>query len=135
MPNASDINKGMTLDEIVGSDIPAEAFAALKSPAVKELNASLNPRVPGGISDLVDRLVTGDSDEEELVADALVAAIEEYKEAIDAAIAADLIVQADLTRDQQLNDLAAGILPQAVLNPQLLEMVTTSKFKELTKGK
>jgi hypothetical protein len=131
MPTASDINKGMSLDEIIGSDAPKEVFGALRSTAVKDLNDSLNPRVPGGISELLDRLLNGDSNDEELVGDALAAAILEHHETIDSTIAADLEVQAELIRNQQLNDLASGILPQAVLNPLLLDMVTTDKFKEI----
>lgn len=130
MPTQEEINNGMTLDEILGSDAPADVFGSLKSKVLDELDASLNDRVPGGISDLVNKLLAGDGDPA-IVADALAAELTKFKTAIDEQIETDLTIQTDLKTERAAIDLTTQILPQNVLQPELLDIVTTDSFKEV----
>lgn len=130
MATQTDINNGMSLDEILGSDAPAEVFGSLKDPTIKDLDDSLNSRVPGGISELLKRLQTP-GENVQLVADALVAELQSFTTDIDNVIDSDLAVQTDLKQERATVDLTSVILPEQVLQPELLEIVTTDQFKKI----
>ena len=130
MPTQTDINTGMSLDEILASDAPADVFAALKDDTINKLDDSLNKRVPGGISELMERLLDP-KETTQIIADALIAELASFTADIDGVIGADLSVQDNLRKDREAIDLTSVILPQEVLQPELLEIVTTDQLKEV----
>lgn len=130
MPTEDEINSGMSLDEILGSDAPSEVFGSLKSTVLSDLDDSLNDRVPGGISSLMQRLMNNEGDPA-IVADALAAELTKFKMKIDEQIETDLTVQADLKTERAAIDLTTQILPANVLQPELLDIVTTDSFKDI----
>lgn len=133
MPTLEEINTGMGLDEILGSDAPPEVFGSLKDRSIHAFDDSLNERVEGGISELLERLLTTtDTVEQQRIADALTAELSNHTTTLDNVIDADLTAQVDLKTKREAIDLTMVILPDQVLQPELLDIVTTDQFKELT---
>jgi hypothetical protein len=130
MPTLDDINIGMTLDEILGSDAPAEVFGALKDRTIHRFAESLDERAPGGISELLQQLLAAAPADQQRYADALMSEITKHTSGIDDVIDADLSTQAYLQAQREVIDLTTVILPDQVLQPELLDIVTTDEFKE-----
>lgn len=129
MVTETDIKNGMGLDEIIGSDAPETVFGSLKSDAMNKLEQSLNPRVPGGVTELLDMFVHTPSTDQGIVADAICALLEQMKGDLDNTIQSDLTAQTAVKDEQEAIDLTSQILPTEVLQPNLLNLVTTPAFK------
>lgn len=128
MPTQTEINGGMGLDQILGTEAPAEVFASLKSTAVDDLDNSLNPNVEGGISELLEMFLNAPDDDQGLIADAICDLLSHSKTKIDTAISDDLDAQQAFRDEQEEIDLTSQILPTD-LQPELLDLVTTDAFK------
>jgi hypothetical protein len=125
----ADIKNGMGLDEIIGSSAPASVYGSLKSDVATKISDSFNPLISSGITDLFYQLILPGADQQ-IIADAMSASLDKMIANLNASSDADLAGQAVIKADQESIDLTSQLLPSAVLQPELLDLVTTQAFKD-----
>lgn len=130
MASLDEIKQGLGLDQILAREMPEQVYAALKSPALKQAQAVLDPDVDDNINRLIDSLLSAEADAG-LLADAIAARLNDAAEQIDLAIQSDLDAQSEVRSKQDVVDLTTQILPSEVQTPELLDLVTTETFKEI----
>lgn len=125
------INAGLTFDQLIGSNITSDAYGSLVSSAAQRLDDSLNPRVPGGVSELVAMFNTPGKATQQVV-DALVDALNNQASALNTQIQADLSVQQTIRDTSAAVDLATHILPANTTVPStLFNLVATDTLKAI----
>lgn len=126
-----EINSGLTFDQLIGSNITPDAYGSLVSSAPKKLDDSLNPQVPGGISELIAMFNTPGKATQQVV-DALVDALNKQALTINTQIQADLSVQQSIRDTLAAIDLATHVLPAtANATSPLFNLVATDTLKSI----
>jgi hypothetical protein len=131
-PTLDEIKAGMSLNEILGSDAPSDVYGSLKSTSVHALDDSLNPRVPGGVSSLMEQLAAEtDPTRQQEIADAICAELLGHKDNINADINTDLAAQAVVVGEKDSAELVSQIVPIEIKNTDLFNIVATDNFKTI----
>lgn len=123
---------GMGLEELLLYQNQPGLFSALTSDVTEQIQASLNPNIPGGISEMIARAETAPFAERERLVDAVDAQIRALIDQVEAVITSDLQAQEAARSIASSDTLIDSIVPEdgEQLSP-LIDLVATDTFRQI----
>jgi hypothetical protein len=123
---------GMGLEELLLYQDQPDLFGSLTSTVCQEIAGSLNPNIPGGITDLLASAETAGAAEQDRIIAAIGDSVKKFVDRIDATIQSDLDAQELARGAATQSTLIDSIVPEAnePLSP-LINLVATDTFRKI----